>query len=497
MADQADIDALTTEAKDVLDYRPNLSIQRPRAIPGTDDVQQTIQQAPNHIVQDYILELLATQNDLLSLQSWMNEVLPLYGRSLVNIQIPIAGDTLGSDVQQAVRSILNRDYINFADALDSYEHPENPASSAIKKLWSRSQYGIDGSIAGSLYFNLWRINKYYLPAIQNNLTGLMALSAYGILNSEDASPGTLVAGASQENYDIPLEQIVGYMKVGSTLSSQVSDLFSVTNNIQSAVNSQALAAPMAGELISQLSGVVATAPGSSNKVDLAEIITVLRTLKTLFIVQNDITYISLAGIEQRLDQLIENLLLEVLGEAANIYAHLESMLMAPIVGLIRKLDQAFGGAGAKVMDDFADKLTILLNGVVGKFESHMLDMYRHTALHNNLTNVSIDKNAQNNNLRNLVKTVDLLIEALELLNGNQINWESIAVGIADQVVSRSLLQILPKLPSQAKSSAPPGTNLSTLTTNTWGLNLTGTPGQVASSLATNILALTGSDGGVS
>ena len=178
-------------------------------------------------------------------------------------------------------------------------------------------------------------------------------------------------------------------------------------------------------------------------------------IKVLYEVWQDSSFLSLDTLNSMLDRLAEQLLMWVLGEVTAIGAHIEAQLMVPVVHMTRKIDRLFGGQAPKAIDTFADNLVVLLDGVLGKFEHHLLEMYRHSKLHNSLVAKKTTKHAQNNTLRNLVKTIDLIIQALEVLDG-EVAWGPIIDNITQgfKSAAESLIQLPPAPASQLNRPSP-------------------------------------------
>lgn len=494
--DQIDPQIAAAEAqrdRQVLEYHPQLERPKPPGVAaggGPATVAGTT--GVIHVADTLVINLLATWSDIQAVGNWFATTLPAYRAGLQDRTVAIQSDALNTAEQQLLRTALGKDTLSFGEVYDAYLHPENPYRSLILQTWDRQQWSYDGSIDAQLYLDLDRLHAVQYPIISDTARNLIALVGHAMLGN-DASLSTdehlqsLAAAAGTLTH--PHEQISGYLKLQDTIAAQTSELNYAAAGIQQAINAQ-VALPAQGiALLTDLTSAIDTS-GSGVGVALGRIIGTLQGLKVLFELYNAQNWLSFSALRTRLDQLVQDLILRLVAQAASAYAHIENQLAFPLINLVRDLDHVFGGRHTTDMDKALDSLVTLISSVVGKFEQHLLDMYRHTWLHNDLTAKSTNSVSQNNNVRNLVKTIDTLISALTKIQGEIHSFDATLASVSNELSSISGKTVqLPQVASLSITKPHPQTTLAQAAAKpagSWGLTTSGQPGDVASNLLEQI-----------
>jgi hypothetical protein len=320
---------------------------------------------------------------------------------------------------------------------------------------------------------------------------LLAISSFAILGATDTNLTTasrldlIAASAGLTDTTISTEQLAAYQKLQDTLAAMNSSVAYVSSEIKAAIDQNIPIAQEAQELVLLLSTGIDTHQTGIG-LNLGEVISVLQGLRLIFELLNDQSWLNISGLLTRLDQIVETLILDVIMEAAGMLGHLQSMIVAPIVSLLGKIDNFYSLMGkrqnAASLDKFGNTLATLCETVVEKFEGRLLEGYRHTQLHNSLVSSKVQQTATNDRYKNLIKTLDLMIGFLQGAQGVALEWASIAnnVGLALNS-SAGKYATLPSLPALAVQKPPISSSLEEIvqTRNVWGVVSTGTPSETA------------------
>lgn len=477
-------------ADKVLEYAPTIKREKP---PGSGVPSAVPPPAiPPAAVPSTTLaaSLIATWNDVQAISNWYSQALPAARSELSGVTAPVASDALSASEQLLLTTALGSQTITFSDALAAYEHPETPHANLILTAWDRAHFGYDGQLGALLYFDLARLADAQLPVLIDTTRRLIDLSAYAMLGSDSVGASTqdqlesLGQLALDGSSTLSHQELIGYTKLHDTVATQVSDLTYVTGVIKDAIDTQLGLPQQAEQLIAGMGGAFNLGGGSLGS-EIGAIIAALSGLRTLFELVNAAEWLSFSGLRTRLDQLAQQLIIGFISRAALAFSHVQNQLAYPVINLIRRIEHALAGKQSQSIDQGLDSLVVLISSVVGKFEQHMLDMYRHTWLHNQLTSTRAGAASSQGKMRNLIKTLGYLITGLQELQSSQTSggWIGFAKQVGADVGIKDIS--LPKLPVLTITKPPPSATLDDAIktpTQQTGLALADNPASVVSGL---------------
>ncbi len=491
----AQVSAENLVAKGVLDYQPDFSVPpNPAAPAGTvpTPVQAGVEQSA---ITDHLLNVIATVRDSLVVQKHLTSVLATLQADLQTVSAVANPDVL-SPADYAYLTAIGKTTITFSDLQTALTSPSAPGSTAIVTSWLNYNWGINGRIDAFVYPALVQYQPYISNVVDLSQR-VAALQSYNLGNTSGdvlSNVTNITAAVTYNASYVNAEQVDGYVKAQDALSGSTSEAAYSIQNIVNAVNVNQTIPTDGFNLAVGLQPVFFG--GGPTGGGIGEVISILQTLETVFQVFAASSWLSVAGIEAQLLALGDEILMLFEGQAMAAFAHIQSELLSPILGLVRYGSGLGGGIGGAAVNGMFAAVTGLLDGVVGKFNKYALDFFRMAQQQTQATNTQTGSADVNNRLRNLIKVLNELISVLQkaesIASGN---WLGIAASLQGNLQGQIVSSLLPSVPSLAISRPPINSDILTVVSGpvsgqSWGNVATGgNPAAAASSLLNDVTGL--------
>lgn len=501
MLDPQELAALAAQAKEVLAYAPDLQLDhKPVTEVAAPPSTTTTIPVPVVAAQEHAVALLATYHDVHATSAWIAQTLQSFEQALQGVAIPTNSPALTGVQQLLVETALSGQTITFGDVQAALAHPEDPASTAILTAWRRYQWGYDGRLDAFFYTDIWRYAKKIHPILVQATDNLIVLSNYAILGQTTSAPLPthldLLTTAAESTASPDPNVLISYQKTQDTLAAMNSEITYTISGIKGVLDAELPAANDVRDLVLSLSQAIDT-HHSGIGVDLQEAIQVLSSLRTVFEIIADAKWLDLSALESRLDGFVESLILQVVSEAVGMLGHVQAMLISPLINVIFRIDSVYNSVyntaarinpkaqpgkniarTATSIDKFGNSIATAAETIVERFESRLLEMYRHSSLHNSLVSSKTSKATDNVQFKNIVKMLDQVISYLQIAEQAQVEWMGIANSVG-QFFTQSVHghAVVAAVPSLVVAKPAPDASLTSVVTSgvTWGVVTKGKP----------------------
>jgi hypothetical protein len=474
-------------AEQYLDYRPDITRPIPKSIPGIPEepgLPSLHGLASATKAGRTVLGALATYGDILEIRKYQAKEISRLASHLAGVRVAVVGSPALTSQEQVDLSNAAGSHVTVGEVRSALLNLRSEYSPLVLKAWSRHMRD-QNLVAGQLYINLFRTSEYYAPHIQKTTETLLEIMAYGLLHEPNGRGTTVYAQTLAERFhslSIDGRVAAPYYQVQSTVSAMTSEMTNTvgyivgTNNAGSDPTSQ-----NALQCAIDHVGLLVTGNTINFAGEILEIIEILKALRFIIILASTNGWIKFLNLEGRINALIQALATAILSEAVNAFAQIEAMMLTPVEKLMMAVAGAFGGYLNPCIDQFGGVITNLLAEVNGKFQKELLNLYRGTWVHLNLTDSSTSATGSDASTKRILAMLDLLISALETAESFEQAAETAGGEYRRQ---QDATYKLPKLPVIENITPPQNATLDQLTSSHgmgWGLRTL--PGENAEEMA--------------